>query len=177
MCTFGDALDRTLTRLSSARTSDPGVKTSGLRIKVLLLHVHCIPLINKTIPAEVSRVQTRDDNFYHYILTRRVRLRQCSVCDLLIFVLQFQSSGGRSGAGLTEGRGPLCNAAEVMLFVTPWRHFEQTNWRRRRRWKSVGHQMFSSTLQMENNPFGTQVVTLADSLYVALLPPTSQTFC
>lgn len=88
-----------------------------------------------------------------------------------------QNSGGRSGEGLTEGRGPLCNAVEVLLFVTLWRDFEQTNWKGRRQWKSVQHQMFSYMLQMENKPFGTQVVTLVDSLYVALLPPTSQTFC
>lgn len=40
--------------------------------------------------------------------------------------------------------------------------------------EGVEHQMFSNMLQMENNPSGTKVVTLVDSLYVASLPPTLQ---
>lgn len=40
--------------------------------------------------------------------------------------------------------------------------------------KGVERQMFSYMVQMENSPSGTKVVTLADSLYVASLPPTSQ---
>lgn len=40
--------------------------------------------------------------------------------------------------------------------------------------EGVERQMFSYMVQMENNPSGTKVVTLVDSLYVASHPPTSQ---
>lgn len=40
--------------------------------------------------------------------------------------------------------------------------------------EGVERQMFSYMVQVENNPSGTKVVTLVDSLYVASLPPTSQ---
>lgn len=40
--------------------------------------------------------------------------------------------------------------------------------------EGVERQMFSYMVQMENNPSGTKLVTLVDSLYVAFLPPTSQ---